>query len=437
MQGRGGSANLGEVTIELLPTEQRSVSSVVIADRWRELTGQVPDALELAFTSSLFSAGADIDVQFTGQDTGDLRAAADELKRRLGEYAGVFDISDSFRPGKEEVKLAIKPAAELLGLTQADLGRQVRQAFYGEEAQRIQRGRDDVRVMVRYPEAERRSLGDLENMRIRTSDGGEVPFSEVAQVVPGRGDASIRRVDRRRAINVTADVDPAQAVPGEILADLEERVLPEILAPHPGVLYTLEGQQAEQRDAVGGLARGFAIALVMIFALLAVPLRSYAQAIIIMLAIPFGLVGAVWGHLIMGLDLTILSAFGLVALAGVVVNDSLVMVDFINRNRRTTAEHLAAVRQAGMARFRPILLTSLTTFAGLFPLLTEKSMQARFLIPMAVSLASGVIFATLVTLVLIPAGYMIMLDLQALPARILGQKKEEEDVEPEALERLV
>jgi multidrug efflux pump subunit AcrB len=419
------SSNLGELTIELLPAEDRTVSSEYVAERWRELTGLVPDAIQLDYTASLFAPGDDINVQLSGPDVDELTQVAERLKRRLGEYAGVHEISDSFRRGKKEIKLDIKPAAEVLGLTLADLARQVRQAFYGEEAQRIQRGRDDLRVMVRYPEERRRSLSELENMRIRTPDGAEVPFSEVASVTLGRGFASIRRVDRRRAVNVTADVQPGQgATPSEILASLEASMLPEILADHPRVRYSFEGQQAEQRETMGGLIKGFVVALLMIFVLLAVPLRSYGQPVLIMLAIPFGFVGAVWGHVILGLDLTILSMFGLVALTGVVVNDSLVMVDFINRHRRTKAELSQAVRMAGVARFRPILLTSLTTFAGLSPLMMERSMQARFLIPMAVSLAFGVIFATFITLMLIPSGYMIMEDIKTL---MTGRAQREEE----------
>jgi multidrug efflux pump subunit AcrB len=273
--------------------------------------------------------------------------------------------------------------------------------------------------MVRYPKEERRSLADMENMRIRTPSGDEVPFSQVAEVEPGRGYASITRVDRRRAVSVTASVDNSLATPGDIVADLDARVMPEIRAEHPGVLYTFEGAQSEQRDTLGGLQRGFTLALLMIYALLAIPLRSYLQPLVIMSAIPFGLVGAVWGHVIMGIDLTILSMFGAVALAGVVVNDSLVMVDFINRHRETHALE-EAVRAAGVARFRPILLTSLTTFFGLLPLLLERSLQAKFLVPMAVSLGFGVVFATFISLVLVPSGYMIAEDLRVGARRLLG-----------------
>lgn len=415
----GSTAHLGEVTLELVPAEERGgVSSDWIAGRWREITGTIPDAVRTNFSASLFSAGEDINVQFTGPDLDQLTAAADELQARLRDYGGVYDISDSFLEGKRELQLDILPAAETLGLDLADLARQVRQAFYGEEAQRIQRGRDDLRVMVRYPERERRSLGDLEAMRVRTRDGAEVPFSEVAVVEPGRGYSTITRVDRQRAVNVTAAVDLAVATPGEINGALEAVVLPEIMSRYPRLSVSFEGEAAEQRDTLEGLTSGFGLALMAIFGLLAVPLRSYTQPVIIMAAIPFGIVGAVWGHVFMGLDLTILSMFGVVALAGVVVNDSLVLVDFINRRTADTHDLHAAVREGGKARFRPILLTSLTTFAGLTPMMLERSLQAQFLIPMAVSLAFGVLFATFVSLMLVPCGYLIVEDVARIPSRI-------------------
>ena len=453
MRSRGGgpmgptqtvaSANVGEVTIELAPAETRSYTSEQLGLLWRETTEAIPEAVEVTFDMSMMNPGDDVDVQLAGPDLERLSAAAEAVKGRLAAYAGVYEIADSFRAGKEEMQLGIKPAAEMLGLTLQDLGRQVRQAFYGEEAQRIQRGRDDIRVMVRYPRDDRRSLGDLENMRIRTPNGGEVPFNQVAQVEPGRGFASIRRVDRNRAVNVTASVDPAITSAGAVISDLDMRILPEVLADYPGVFYTFEGAQAEQVDAVGGLQRGFILALLMIFALLAVPLRSYVQPLIIMAAIPFGLVGAIWGHIVMGLDVTMMSMFGLVALTGVVVNDSLVMVDFINR-ARSVHEDVGrrirraggnqpdrrafdssglelAIREAGSNRFRPILLTSLTTFFGLAPLMVERSMQAAFLVPMAVSLAFGVLFATFITLILVPVSYLILDDIQRTVRRMFGR----------------
>ena len=456
MAGRGGgpdgppvgsaaSSHLGEVAIELLPTEQRIYSSEQLGLLWRDATGPIAEAVDVNFTLSSMNAGSDVDVQLAGPDLDRLRAAAEEVKGRLAEYAGVYEVTDSFRAGKEEMKLGIKPAAEALGLTLQDLGRQVRQAFYGEEAQRIQRGRDDIRVMVRYPRDERRSLGDLENMRIRTPDGGEVPFGSVAIVEPGRGFASIRRIDRNRAVNVTAAVDPSVTSAGDVIADLNTRILPEVLARYPEVFYTFEGMMAEQRDAIGGLQRGFLLAVLMIFALLAVPLKSYVQPLIIMSAIPFGLIGAVWGHIFLDLNVSMMSMFGLVALTGVVVNDSLIMVDFINRARAThtdvgrmaqqagggpadrrefeSAGLALAVREAGIHRFRPILLTSLTTFFGLAPLMWNRSLDAAFLKPMAVSLGFGVLFATFITLILVPTSYMILDDFGRTMRRIFGRRE--------------
>jgi multidrug efflux pump subunit AcrB len=419
-------AHLAEVDVELAPSEQRSFTSMEVAELWREYTGDIPDAIELDFSSSLMTTGDAINIQLTGNDVDELRTIAADIRNVLHTYPGVYDISDSFRQGKSEVKLRIKPEAEILGLSQLDLARQVRQAFYGEEAQRIQRGKDDVRVMVRYPYDERISLGDMENMRIRTTGGTEVPFSTVAEADYGYGYSTIDRVDRRRAISVTAKVDSAIANENEIIAQITANELPDILSQHTGVTYSLEGEQRELRDTMKSLGRGFQFALLAVFALLAIPLRSYIQPLMIMSAIPFGLVGALLGHIIQGMDLTMLSGFGFVALAGVVVNDSLILVNYVNRNRRPGVPLHVVVRESGMARFRPILLTSLTTFGGLTPLLLEKSLQARFMIPMAISLAYGVVFATFITLVMIPAEYVILEDIKRLFYRLIGKKPAEE-----------
>jgi multidrug efflux pump subunit AcrB len=430
-QGHGGvggsfsAPHLGEVNIELMPSEQREVTSGEVANRWRERVGELPEAVELVFTSSLFSSGEAINIQLTGNNLNELQIAASELKQVLREYPGVFDVADSFRAGKEEMKVDITPEAEAIGLTRADLGRQVRQAFYGEEAQRIQRGRDDVRVMVRYPESERRSLGNLEEMRVRTANGAEIPFSIAGTVHPSRGYASITRVDRRRSVNVTADVDVSRANANEIVASLRQTALPGILDRHPSVRASFEGEQQQQRETLGGLKKGFLFALLMIYVLLAIPFKSYVQPLIVMAAIPFGIVGAFWGHVIMGMGLTVLSFFGVIALMGIVVNDSLVMVDFINRKYRGGMHLDDAIRAAGVVRFRPIMLTSLTTFAGLLPLLMERSVQAQFLIPMGVSLAFGVIFATLITLILVPVCYRILEDAVAGFSRWSGRSEEE------------
>ncbi len=417
------SPNLGEVNIELAPAQDRSIGSKEITDRWRALVGPIPDAVELSFSSSMISFGNPIDVQLIAVDLDQLRAASGELKETLARYPGVFDIADSYRAGKREIKLDIDPAAEALGLSLSDLAQQVRQGFYGAEAQRIQRGRDDVRVMVRYTAEERGSLASLEHMRIRVPGGGEVPFSFAGKAELGRGFASIQRTDRRRTMNVTADLDPAVATANEIVADLEAEVLPGLLERYPGLSYSLAGEQEEQRESLGALTQAFGFALVMIYALLAIPFRSYTQPLIVMSAIPFGLIGAVFGHMLLGMSLTMLSLFGVVALTGVVVNDSLVMVDFINRRHRGGTPVDLAIREAGAARFRPIVLTSLTTFAGLTPLLLEKSLQAQFLIPMATSLAFGVLFATFITLVLVPVLYRVMEDVRG--ARRYGSELDE------------
>ena len=409
---RESGSHLGEVTIGLTPAEfRRGVTSEELARRWEEVTGSVTDVVELAFSSSLFTTGEDINVELTGDSIEQLRVVAEVVKTNLQKYPGVSQISDTFRSGKREIELQIKPQAEVLGLTLSDLARQVRQAFYGEEVQRIQRGRDDIRVMVRYPYGERTSLGNLINMRIRMPDGVEVPFSQVAVWKEGRGYSSIQRVNRKRAISVTADVDANVVSASDVIVDLTEDILPEALINYPDIYFSFEGQAAEQRDSIEGLKRGFLVALLIIFTLLAIPLRSYVQPLIIMIAIPFGLVGAVWGHVFMGINLTILSLFGVVALTGVVVNDSLVLVDFINRNRRLKISLYDSVLQAGGVRFRPVLLTSLTTFLGLFPLLMERSLQAQFLIPMAVSLAFGVVFATVISLLIVPSTYLVIEDL--------------------------
>ncbi len=424
--------HLGEVNLELAPAEDRAITSFELARRWRERVGAIPDAVELTFSSSLFTSGEAINVELSGPDVDRLREFAVKLKEALRSYPGSQDISDSFRAGKRELDFEVTPEGEAAGLSQADLGRQVRQAFYGEEAQRVQRGRDEVKVMVRLPAARRASLGGLEELRIRTPDGTEVPLATAARITESRGPAAIKRTDRRRVVNVTADVDITLGNANEIITDLEQTVLPELLADYPEIRYSLAGEQEEQRETLTGLARGFVFALIVIYGLLAIPFRSYLQPLIVMSAIPFGLIGAIWGHVAMGLDLAILSFFGIVALTGVVVNDSLVLVDFINRAYREEGLPLAAaIRNAGSARFRAILLTSLTTFFGLTPLLLEKSMQAQFLIPMAVSLAFGVLFSTFIILLLVPCLYAIQEDLKLRWRQLLGGPRSAEP-QPEA-----
>jgi len=419
MNTPGGSAassagHLGEVQVEVVGYRQRDVNVEELARRWRERAGEFPGVEELTFESSLVVVGAPIEIELSGPDLDSLRHAAGDVKEHLASYPGVFDIADSFRGGKQELEYQILPSAESLGLTLEDLARQLRQAFYGEKAQSLQRGRDEVEVWVRYPASERRSLGDVEHMRIRGPDGSEVPFESVARAELRTGFSTIRHVDGRRVVSVTADVDQSVSNANDIVRSLKGGALDEVLAPWFGVQYSFEGEQAEQREFVSAMAFGYAVALLVIYTLLAVPLGSYFQPVIIMSAIPFGLVGAAWGHVLFGRDFSMYSILGLVALSGVVVNASLVLVDYVNRRLEEGDTLHQAVRESARARFRPILLTSLTTFAGLTPLMMETSMQGRFMIPMAISIAFGVLFASFITLFLVPCSYMILEDVLGL-----------------------
>jgi len=411
--GAAGRSHLAEVNVELLGSEERDVSSVVLGNKWREAVGEIAGVSSLTFISEWVSTGNPIEVELSHEDFGNLLKAVEDLKGILRQYTGVEDIADSFEAGKTELKLKLKDTGRTLGLTLSDLAGQVRQGFYGEEVQRIQRGRDDVRVMVRYPQSERRSLADVENMRIRLPDGTQIPFRTVAEVQYGQGYATIRRVDRRRVVSVSADVDEAKANAGDINAELNAKALPGLMRKYQGLQYRFAGEQRERNESLGSLKKNFAIAMLAIYALLAVQFRSYAQPIIVMSAIPFGVVGATIGHLVMGFNLGILSMFGIVALSGVVVNDSLIMIDLINRERKSGVELGQVLRDCATRRFRPIMLTTLTTFFGLAPMLLERSLQARFLIPMAISLAFGVLFATCITLLLVPSLYMILEDIKS------------------------
>ncbi|RLC27284.1 MAG: AcrB/AcrD/AcrF family protein, partial [Deltaproteobacteria bacterium] len=291
-------------------------------------------------------------------------------------------------------------------------------AFYGAEALRLQRDEDEVKVLVRFPESERKSLIDIEDMRIRAADGSEVPFDQVARVKMERGYSSIERTQRRRVIKVTADIDETVSNANEIRSDLVKNFLPQLRNDYPGLRFTIEGEGKEQKESLTDVLDGFVIALFGIYVLLAIPFKSFTQPFIVMAAIPFGIIGAIFGHMVMGHNLSILSMFGIVGLTGVVVNDSLVLIDATNRLRSDGTDAHDAVARAGAMRFRAIILTSITTFAGLTPIILDRSMQAQFLIPMAVSLAFGVLFATGITLLLIPCGYLIMEDFHDLPARI-------------------
>jgi len=382
-----------------------------ISDLWRNSVGEIPGLKELQFEAAgHVGGGPPLSFRLSGPDYDRLEGAAAELAEELANYEGVFDITNSATAGGDEIKLTIKPEAEALGLTMSSLGRQVRQAFYGEEAQRIQRGKDELKVMVRYPIEERRSVADLENMRIRTPSGDEVPFQSVAEVSFGKGYSSVSRLNRERTVTVSANIDPTLVEPQEIIKSVTQDFLPGVLARYPGVQSGLEGASEEESEFLRDLSIAFIAALFLIYALIAVPLHSYGQPLLIMSVIPFGLIGAVVGHIIMDMAISMFSLFGLIALAGVVVNDSLIMVDFINKSRVKGVAIREAVIESGTARFRAIVLTSFTTAAGLMPILFETSTQATYVMPTAVSISFGIVFATVITLFLIPALYMLQED---------------------------
>ncbi|RMG99646.1 MAG: efflux RND transporter permease subunit [Deltaproteobacteria bacterium] len=407
------SAHEQNVQVFLVPQEEREFVASEFARAFRDEVGDLPGVESIRFKSDIGpTPGRPIHVTLRHEDLEVLERAASRLGEALSKFAGVRDIDDGVTEGKPQFDLRLTPSGHTLGITAADLGAQVRGAFYGSEALRQQEGRDEVRVMVRLPRDQRASLSDLERLPIRTPSGAEVPLGDVAEVIRTRNRASIRREDGRRAIDVTADVVEGVAEPGKVLAALEADVLPDLLAEYPGLSYGFGGENKEQTEVLASLQRGGLIAMLVVYALLAIPFKSYTQPLIVMSAIPFGVVGAIVGHLVMGFELSIVSAMGLVALAGVVVNDSLVLIDAANRYRREGADAFAGIERAGIRRFRPILLTSLTTFFGLTPMILERSAQARFLVPMAISLGFGVLAATFIVLLLVPALYLILEDVR-------------------------
>ncbi len=410
-RGRSGQSHVGEVSMQIVPPENRELKtgSMEVVRQWRQRIGNIPGAQELNFRAEIGRSGSPIDVQLTGPSFDHLAKASDEVKVLLAKYPAIFDIADTYQDGKPEIKLKIKPEAEALGITMSALATQARQAFFGAEAQRIQRGKEDVRVMVRFPREERSSLSNLENMRIRTPNGREVPFSSVANAEMGRSFSTITRIDRNRTVNVTADADKQTANLETIKADLASE-LPGIVGKYQGMQFTFEGEAREQAESFGSVIYGSIAVFFIIYCLLAIPFKSYLQPLIVMSVIPFGIACAILGHIIMGLPISMMSIFGMLALSGVIVNDSLVLVDYINRKRQEGESIFVSVRTAGTARFRAIILTSLTTFCGLLPMMFEKSTQAQFLIPMAVSLGWGVLLGTFVTLLLVPINYLILED---------------------------
>jgi multidrug efflux pump subunit AcrB len=437
-----GSPNQGEAFVELTPSEDRGIHFEEIMARWEKATGPITGASAVTFKNPDHGPGGKgIEFWLMGRDTPQILAAAKLIKDDLKTFEGVYQIQDDYRPGKRELRARLKPEARNLGLTQADLGRQLRQGFYGDETLRIQRGRDDIRVYVRYPVDERRSMADIEKIRIRTPAGEEVPLYSVADLRMEDGYSTIHRKDGLRRVVVGAEVNPDTANSKEIMDHFFQTKIPELKDKYPGLIITAEGQKRETSDSFGSLKLGFPLAMLGIFLTLATMFRSYIQPLVIMVTIPFGLIGAIAGHIVMGFrfesfNLSMMSMFGMVALSGIVVNDAIVLIECFNSRLREGKNIESALILAGLRRFRAIVLTTLTTSFGLAPLIIEKSVQAQFLIPMVVSIAFGVAFASMLTLILIPCLILILNDFRRgihwiqkgiLPAR--------EEVEPAFLYR--
>ncbi|MBU2453887.1 MAG: efflux RND transporter permease subunit, partial [Proteobacteria bacterium] len=406
----------GEAWLEIQPASERpDISAPEVTAKWRELTGDILGAEQLTFSIIGGGPGGNpIEIQLVGNDLEQLEHAADELKDAIAKYPGTFDITDNFRPGKMEKRIHIKKGAKSLGVSMADIATQIRQAYYGDEVLKIQRGKDDIKVMVRYSQKERESESSIDELRIRTRDGRQIPLNQVADIEMKRGYSTIQRVDRKRIITVISDINEDIANAREIVEDLKMNYLSILANRFPGVTYDLEGQAKRTEESIDSLKVGFSLAAMIMFLLLASQFRSYIQPVIIMTAIPFGLIGAIIGHFFMKIDITMISIFGIVALSGIVVNDSLIIIDFINSNVREGKKVFDAVIESGQNRFRPVLLTSVTTVAGLFPLLLETSFQAQFLIPMAVSISFGLIAATILTLVFVPSLYVVIQDITGI-----------------------
>jgi multidrug efflux pump subunit AcrB len=414
----GRNSTTGRVRVETIPPEDRNleIGTQQLVAQWRKMVGQVAGAEQLNYRAEIGWSRPAIKIELRGKNANDLAELGEIFKSKLGEFSAVSDIEDSMSDGKEELQLKLKPEATLLGLNLNMVARQVRQAVYGFEVQRIQRGREEVRVMVRYPIGDRQSIETLEQMMIKVGARQEVPLWQIADIVPGLSPSTILRINRQRTLSITADFDKEQGNLSSVQKELEV-FLQQSMSGYPGMNYEMAGEARDQKESSNELKFGMYGLLLVIYILLAIPFKSYFQPLVVMMVIPFGIVGAVIGHWIMGMNLTLLSLMGVLALSGVVVNDSLVLVDFINKKRAEGVVLFDAVYAAGGRRFRPVILTSLTTFVGLMPLLFEKSTQAQFLIPMAVSLGFGILFATIITLFLVPINYLIMEDIKRYGVR--------------------
>lgn len=413
--GRESGSHVVTVTAQLVPSADRTFSSADFEKSWREALPPLAGVEALTFVSASGpGAGSPVNIQLSHRDTAVLAKASDELTDVLRGYTELASIENSYSSGKPQLTFALRPEAQALGLSTTDIARQLRASFFGAEAIREQRGRNEMRVMVRLPKGERRSMYDLEQVKIRTPRGAAVPLGQIVSFTRGRAPTSIVREDGKRIVNVKANTASASASARPVLDALKAETFDKMRAAYPGLSIELVGRQRSQGEAFASLGQNFIFALFAIFALLAIPFRSYIQPFIIMSAIPFGFVGAVAGHMVMGFNLSVISMMGIIALAGVVVNDSLVLLDAINTHRKDTGDALGSIVAGAKRRFRPILLTSLTTFFGLAPMIFETSMQARFLIPMAISLGFGILFATVIALLIVPALYLIVEDIRVL-----------------------
>ena len=420
----------GQVMVKLVIPKERPINTFELADLWRSAIPQYPGVKSLTISDNLFGGGrddGDVAFRLESKDDAQLLQAAKELKTKLNTLKGVGDVNDSRQTSAKEVQFELKPLAYSMGLTLADIASQVSYSFYGLEAQRILRDSEEIKVMVRYPLEQRSSVGHVDDVMIQAPNGAELPLSELAEIKLTDGVTRIRRENGNRTINVWASVDAEQVEPFKVAKDVRDNFIPELLRKYPSVKSEVSGRIQEEMDGAAEQVRDLLISIMIIFSLLAIPLKSYSQALMILTVIPFGIIGAVFGHMVLGLDLSVLSMFGIAAASGVVVNDSLVMVDFVNKARQRGERLKDAVIHAGTKRFRAILLTSITTFIGLVPIIFfETSAQAQIVIPMAVSLSFGVLFATIVTLVLIPSLYLIIEDIKRLVSR---KKNKQADAE--------
>jgi multidrug efflux pump subunit AcrB len=430
---RISGSHVGGVDVELLDSSERTVRSNEIINEWRKLSGEFPGAESVTFGTPEFGPGGrpiEFKLLASRDDWTRLEAAVEETKTRLADYAGVFDVADDSRPGKWEFQLRVKPNAMAMGIPLADLAETVRGSYYGEEVMRLQRGRHEVKLMVRYPREDRRSLADFEEIRVRTLDGAERPITELADVHVQRGYSEINRIEQLRSITITADLDETTGNAFNIVQDLRTTFMPRLLDKYPEVRVLWRGQAEQTTESMDSLLVGLGIALMAMFVLLTVEFRSYLQPLMILAIIPFGIIGAIWGHFLQGLEMTMFSLFGVVALTGVVVNDAIVMIDFINLRIRDGLPIKQALVDAGVQRLRPVFLTSVTTIAGLAPILLEQSFQAQIVIPMATSLAFGLLASTALVLLLVPAMYYVY----AIMSGIGAEPPEDVDVPDDSSE---